>query len=729
LIVRLLENRGAGISRREFLFATTAVGGGLWLGFRPVMGEEAAPASGGINPYHAYLRIDSDSVVTVLCAHMEGGQGVNSGVATLLAEELGARWDQVRVESAAGNPEYYGNMAVGGNFQLTGGSTSMVSSWHRYREAGAAARIMLMQAAADAWGAPAAEITISEGLIHHASGRSASFGEFANAAADVALPEKIALKPRNEWVHIGNASRRRSDTAAKINGTQDYTIDVDLPGMLTAVIQHPPRFGGTVKSVDATAAKAMSGVIDVVTIERGVAVVAKSYWQALQARAALKIEWDESAAETRGTTEIFAEYRRLASLEPGVVALSVGDASGALNSAERILEAEFEFPYLAHAAMEPLNAVAQFKDGSLQLWGGLQLTDLYQHTAAKIMGIEPHNVQLHPMMAGGFFGRRATPDSDVISEVVSIVRQLGSDAPVKLQYGREDDMQGGYYRPLYLHRVTAGIDAAGMPLSVKHHIVGQSIIKGTMFESTLIRDGIDISSVEGAFERHYAIPNVDVRLTTTDIGVPVLWWRSVGSSHNAYVTETLIDDLAHAAGKDPVSYREQLLAGQPRHLGVLRLASKKAGWNEPLAPGRGRGVAVHKSFGTYVAQVAEVTMVDGMPRVDRVVCAVDCGVAINPDTIVAQMEGGIGFALGAILDGAITMEEGRVVQSNYDTFSVLRMNQMPSIEVFIVPSDASPTGVGEPGVPPLGPAVSNAILAAGGDRIRKLPFSHANATA
>jgi len=721
--MKLFEKRATKVSRREFLVAGTAVGGGLLLGFQPALAQETGSAGAtSINPYQAYLRIDPDNTVTILSAHMEGGQGVDTGVATLLAEELGAAWAQIRTESVAGNPAYYGNMVFGGTLQITGGSTSMASSWQRYREAGAAARMMLIAAAAEAWGVPADEVTIQKGVIHSGDHIS-NLGDFARAAARQTVPEQLTLKSRADWSLIGNASLRRPDSGAKVRGQQGYTIDIDKPGMLTAVIQHPPRFGGTVKSVNSDAAKAMPGVVDVVTIPRGVAVVAETYWQALQARNELIIEWDESSAEKRGSEQILNEYRELAAARGGITVTLNGDGAAALAGAVEVIEAEFEFPYLAHAAMEPLNAAAQFKDGRLQLWGGLQIPDLYQQTAAQIMGIPPEKVQLHPMMVGGFFGRRATPNSDVISEVVSIVQQLGTDAPVKLQYSREDDMQAGYFRPMFVHKVSAGLAADGSPLAIDHQVVGQSIIKGTLFENMMMQGGIDPSSVEGADKLPYAIPNAELRLTTTDVQVPVLWWRSVGHTHTAYVVETVIDDMARAAGRDPLDYRRGLLVDKPRHLGVMNLAAEKSGWDTPLKPGTGRGLAVHESFGSYVAQVVEVTMVDGQPRVDRVVCAIDCGIAINPDTITAQMEGSIGFALGALLDEAITLQDGKVMESNYDGFPVLRINQMPVVEVHIVPSTQSPTGVGEPAVPPLGPAVANAIVAAGGPRIRKLPFS------
>jgi isoquinoline 1-oxidoreductase beta subunit len=460
----------------------------------------------------------------------------------------------------------------------------------------------------------------------------------------------------------------------------------------------------------------------VVETPRGVAVVAKDTWSAIKGREALQVVWDDNGAEKRGSVALMAEYRKLAVNGKAAIVRKEGDAAQAIAGASRVIEATFEFPYLAHAAMEPLNAVAQLKDGTLEIWAGHQLPDLYQQVAAQIAGVAPEKVKLHVMPTGGFFGRRATPDSDVIVEVTSIVKTLGGDAPVKVQWTREDDMTGGRYRPLYHHTVRAGLDASGNPVAWQHRIVGQSILKGTPFESMMVTDGVDETSVEGA-KHPYAIPNHLLELVTTDAGVPVLWWRSVGHTHGAYAVETMIDELAHEAGKDPVAFRRALLKqDRQRERGVLELAAEKAGSGTALPPGRGRGIAVHKSFESYVAQVAEVTVADGRVKVDRVVCAVDCGVAVNPDVVRAQMEGGIGFGLSAALHGAITLEGGRVNERNFDGYRCLRIDEMPLVEVHIVPSPERPTGVGEPGVPPIAPAVANAIFAATGKRIRRLPI-------
>ena len=716
-------------SRRQFLVGAAAAGAGLTIGFHVPMGlASRALAADTANPINAYLRIGPDGTVTVLSAHMDGGQGIYTGVATLVAEELDADWSQVRVEGVAGNPKLYGNLTWGGAVQGTGGSSSTPSSWERYRHAGAIARAMLVEAAAQEWGVPAGEVQVARGVISHASGKSAGFGELADRAAGVTPRAEVKLKDPSAWVHIGNENLRRLDSVAKTTGAQQFPIDVRLPGMLTAVLARPPLFGAKASSFDAAAAMQIKGVVDVVETPRGVAVVARDTWSAIKGRDALRVVWDESAAETRSSADLMAQYKELARSGKVATARNEGDIARALSGAAQVLEAAFEFPYLAHAAMEPLDAVARFEDGTLEIWAGHQMPDLYQTVGAQIMGIEPARVKLHVMTPGGFFGRRAVPDADVIVEVVSVLKATGAKAPVKVLWTREDDTKGGRYRPMYYHTIKAGLDAEGNPVAWQHRIVGQSILAGTPFESMVGKNSVDPTSVEGASNLPYAVPNILVDLVTTDVKVPVLWWRSVGSTHTAYSTEVFIDQLAQAAGRDPVEFRRRLLRDHPRHLGVLNLVAEKAGWDKPLPEGRFRGVAVHESFNTYVAQVAEISLRDdGGIRVERVVCAVDCGIPINPDIIKAQMEGGIGFGLGAILKGEITLDGGRVEQANFDTYRMLTIEEMPRVEVHIVPSTESPTGVGEPGVPPIGPAVANAVHAATGKWIRVLPFSRHDA--
>ncbi len=720
-----------GVSRRGFLIGTTAIAGGFAVGFRPAgaLAQEGMPVAqaeaSATNPFAAYVTITADDRITVISSQFDMGEGSYHGIATLVLEELGGRWDQTDVVGGSGNAALYGNLAWGGFAQGTGGSTSMASSWDRYRLAGATARAMLVAAAAEEWGVPAGEITVADGILSHPSGGSLSFGALAERAAALPVPADVPLRAPEQWTLIGNDAVRRYDGPSKTDGSHTFTHDVRLPGMLTAVMIHPPKFGARVASFDADAARAMPGVVDVVETPRGLAVVGEHMWAALKARDAVRVEWDETAAETRGTAEIMAEYRDLVAAEPAATALAEGDADAGLAGAAQVLEATFEFPYLAHAALEPMNAVARMdEDGMLEIWGGHQMPDLYQMVAASVAGIPPERVRLHVMKTGGGFGRRGVADADVIVEAVAVARALDWRAPVKVQWTRENDMKGGRYRPAYVHKVRAGLDADGRLVAWDHHVVGQSIMAGGAFE-VMIQDGIDPTSVEGALHLPYAIPNRRLGLTTTQVGVPVLWWRAVGSTHTAYVVETFIDELAQSAGTDPLEFRLAMMADSPRHAGVLRLAAEKAGWGGPLPEGRARGIAMAESFQSYVAQVAEVSIENGAVRVHKVVCAVDCGVAINPDNIRAQMEGGIGFGLGAILAEELTLTGGAVDQGNYDLYTPLRIEGMPEIEVHIVPSTERPTGVGEPGVPPIGPAVANAIHALTGRRIRALPIARA----
>ncbi len=706
-------------SRRQFLVGAAVAGAGLSIAFR-VPGARAAEAEP--NPFNGYVAIAPDNKVTILSAHMEMGQGAYFGIATLVAEELEADRDQLLVEGGAGNPKLYGNLAWGGTTQGTGGSSAMFSSFDRYRKAGAIARTMLVSAAAKQWNVPASEITVEKGVVSHSSGKQATFGELADAAAKEPVPAEVTLKPREQWKLIGSEDFRRLDSRDKSTGHQQYTIDLKLPGMLTAVVAHPPLFGATVKSFDPAAAKAVKGVVDVVQISRGVAVVADNTWAAMKGRDALKVEWDDSAAEKRGSTELFAEYLKQAD-EPGLVAANRGDVEGAMKTASKVIDATYQFPYLAHAALEPMDAVAQKNGDMLEIWGGHQMPDLYQAVAAQIAGVKPENVTLHVMKTGGGFGRRAVTDADIITEAVETAKAIGWKAPVKVLWTREDDMRGGRYRPLFVHKVKVGLDDAGNIVAWHHRQVGQSILLGTPFEG-MVKDNIDATSVEGVNDHPYAMENFRSEITNAKVGVPVLWWRSVGHTHTAYVMETMIDDIARQTGKDPVEMRRALLKDHPRHVAVLDLAAEKAEWGKEMPKGTFRGVALHESFGTVVAEIADIAMDDkGGFKVERVVCAVDCGTAINPDQVRAQMEGGIGFGLGSVLHEELSLTNGQVDQTNYDAYLPLRIDEMPKVETYIVPSDATPSGVGEPGVPPIGPAVANALASANGKRVRILPFA------
>ncbi len=693
-----------------------------WIGATRRAAAVAMPASGAPFAPNAFLRIGADNHVTVIAKHLEMGQGAYTGIATIVAEELDADWAQVRVESAPADAKRYANLAFG-TIQGTGGSSAMANSWNQLREAGAKARAMLLAAAASDWHVAASELTVSKGVVsHEATKRTANFGSLVKTAATLPVPDQVTLKDPKDFKLIGHKAAR-VDAAAKTDGTAEFTLDVVLPGMLVALLKRPPQFGATVRSFDATAASAVPGVVKVLQVPRGVAVVAKSFWSAKQGRDALRIDWDDSKAEKRSSADLMEEYRRLAD-QPSLAARKEGDAERALRDATQKVTASYEFPYLAHAPMEPLDAVVKLSATSCEIWAGDQFQTVDQMNAARTAGLDPQQVSIHTLYAGGSFGRRANLGSDYIVEAVSIAKAYGADAtPIKLQWTREDDIHGGLYRPMYFHKLEAGLNAQGQLTAWRHVIVGQSIMADTLF-AAMIKDGIDGTSVEGAANIAYAIPNIAVNLATTKTGVPVLWWRVVGSSHTTFAVEAFIDEVAHAAGVDGFTFRRKLLEHHPRLKGVLELAAEKAGWSSaPLPAGRGRGIAVAEAFKTYVAQVAEVSVdKDGHVTVDRVVCAVDCGTAINPDIIAAQMEGGIGFGLGAVRFGAITLKDGRIEQDNFNSYRVLRMNEMPKVEVHIMPSTEAPTGVGEPGVAPVGPAVANAIFAATGRRMHVLPF-------
>ena len=715
--------------RRQFLQGAA----GLTLSFYlPLMAGPAAaaklsPAKAAEFTANAFLRIGVDDSVTVIAKHLEMGQGSYTGLATIVAEELDADWQTVRIEGAPADAKLYNNL-FWGPAQGTGGSTAMANSWDQLRQAGARGRAMLVAAAAKRWRVPVEQISVRDGVVSHtATKRHARFGELAAEAALEPVPDQVTLKDPADFRLIGKHAPRK-DSAEKINGRALYTQDVQLPGMLVAVVAHPPRFGATVRSFDASASKKVKGVVDVVQIPSGVAVLAQDTWSAKRGRDALQIDWDERQAFKLGSEEILARYHELAK-EPGLIAKKSGDPEQAFKSAARVIKASYDFPYLAHAAMEPMNCVVRRTAEGCELWNGEQFHTGDQHQVAAIFGLQPEQVKINMLYAGGSFGRRANTKSDYILEAAQIVKASGGRAPVKLVWMREDDMRAGFYRPMFHHALEAALDEQGQLLGWRHRLVGQSIMTGTGFEAGMVKNGIDAVSVEGAANLPYAIPNLQVDLhSPKDIGVPVLWWRSVGSSHTAYATEVFLDQVAKAMGKDPVALRLELLAQHPRHSGVLKLAAEKAGWGTPLAPGaagsrRGRGVAVHESFNSYVAEVAEVTVAaDGTVKVDRVVCAVDCGIAINPDNIRSQLEGAVGFALSAALHGEITLKDGVVVEDNFDAYPPLRMNEMPRVEVHIVASSAKPTGIGEPGVPPLAPAVANAIGAATGSYPGRLPF-------
>lgn len=715
------SSRTPSMNRRTFLQTGAAAAAGLVIGFRLPAGESAADDAAAAFAPNAFLRIAPSGAVTVILGKSEMGQGIYTALPMIAAEELDADWSTIAVESSPVDPAY-NHTAFG--IMATGGSTSVWSSYDQLRQAGAAARAMLIAAAAARWKVEPGSCRTGPGkVIHPSTGRSLGYGELASDAAKLSPPEEVRLKDPADFRLIGRPTRRL-DTPGKTDGSIVFGLDVKIPGLLTAVVARPPVFGGKVKSFEPEPALAVPGVKGVHQIPSGVAVVAGSFWPAKEGRDALEVTWDEGPMAGFDTAKLREEYAAKART-PGTVARSEGDAAAALAGAAKRIEADYAFPYLAHAPMEPLNCTVDLRPDRCEIWTGTQFQTIDRGAAAAVAGLPPEKVTLHTTYLGGGFGRRANPAADFVSEAVAVARV--AKAPVKVVWTREDDTRGGYYRPFFHGRLQAGLDQAGNPVAWHHTLVGQSILAGTAFAEAMIKDGIDESSVEGARDLPYAIPNIRVELHSPAEGPPVLWWRSVGHSHTAFAVESFLDEVAHASGKDPLELRRALLAGHPRHLGVLNLAAGKAGWGSPLPGGRGRGLAVHASFGSFVAQVAEVSVSSkGQLKIHRVVCAIDCGQVVNPDTIEAQMEGAINFALSAVLYGEIDLEKGRVRQSNFHDYRMVRIHEAPEIEVHVVKSTERHGGVGEPGVPPMAPAVGNAIFAATGRRLRRLPIRPAD---
>ena len=706
-------------TRREVLVVgATLTAGALLVGCSPatLLSVGSNVTVGAFGPF---IKIAADGAVTVINKHIEFGQGSHAGLAAIVAEELGADWSRVAIEQAPANARLYANIGMGA--QGTGGSTAIANSWDQLRLAGASARAMFVQAAATRWSVPAGEIRVADSVVSHAAGHSATFGELLAEAAAVPPPQSPTLKDPSTFTLIGTDRVRRKDTVAKSTGQARFTQDVHLPDMLTAMVAHSPRFGGKVRSFDAAAARRVPGVVDVVQIPTGVAVLARSTWAARQGRDALQVTWDDSVAETRGSAEILAAYRQAASGSATDVRWQAfetrGDAAGYRGET---VEFTYDFPFLAHATMEPMNCVAQVQGNRVKLTHGSQIPTMDQLNAGRIVGALPGSVEIETLFAGGSFGRRGNFQSDYVSECVHIAKHVGGFRPVKLVWTREDDMSAGYFRPMVHHALRVGLGADGLPAYWRHRVVTQSIMKG----SPMGGGGLDESSVEGAKGSPYlaGTPIVDGQVAMVETKVPVLWWRSVGATHTAFVMEHTIDQLARRASQDPVAYRRALYqrANAGRHLAALNLAVEQAG--PTVTAGYTRGVAVHESFGSVVAQVAEVKMEGTEPRVGRVVAAVDCGTAIAPNLIAAQMEGGICYGLSAAMFGQVTVNAGAVQEKNFDAYRVLRINEAPHVETHIVPSTRRPSGIGEPGTPVIGPAVANALLAMNGTATTSLPL-------
>ena len=708
-------------ARRDFLKTAATLSGSLCIAaYVPELAagvREQATVGAGVFAPNAFVRIAPDETVTVIANHSEMGQGIYTSLPMLLNEELEADWSRIKVEAAPVDPAY--NHTVFG-IQMTGGSTTTPSEWERFRKMGAMARMMLIQAAAEKWSVPPESCHVKDGFVLHAeSGKKASYGSLAQAASQLKSPPNVPLKDPKKFTLIGKPARR-IDTPSKTNGTAQFGLDVRLPGMLYAVIARPPVFGGKVASVDSADALKVRGVHAVEQIPAGVAVIADRFWAAKLGRDKLKVTWDHGSNANLSTSKMTEEFSRT-SATPGKIARKNGDPQSALASAAKTITAEYDVPYLAHAMMEPLNCVVDLRADSCELWTGTQFETIDRAAAANVAGLPPEKVKLNTTLLGGGFGRRANPASDFIVEAVQVAKI--AKAPVKVVWTREDDLAGGWYRPKWHDRFAAGLDAEGNPIAWTHTIVGQSITEGTPFAAYTIKEGVDSTSVEGAADMLYGIPNLQVDLHSPKIGVPVQWWRSVGHSHTGFSVEAFLDEVAHAGKKDPVELRRKLLAKEPRMLATLNLVVERSGWGKPLPKGVGRGIATHFSFDSYVAQVVEASVEkSGNVKVHRVFCAVDCGRVINPDIVKAQMEGGIIFGLTAALKTEITLENGIVQQKNFHDYQMLRMFESPAIEVHIVPSDAPPTGVGEPSVPPVAPALANAIFAATGKRIRSLPI-------
>jgi len=709
-----------GIPRREFLRVSIGASSGLLIGFcLPGAVEASAAQNGSATSFmpNAFVRIGADERVTVIVNHSEMGQGVYTSLPMLLAEELDADWSKVGFESAPVDPKY--NHPVYG-MQMTGGSSSVWSAFEQFRQAGAAARAMLIAAAAQQWNMDAANCRTDSGAVLDPSNRKLTYGQLAAAAAKLTPPAQVALKDPKTFKLIGKPAKRL-DTSEKVNGKAVFGIDVKIPQMMTAIVARAPVFGARMRTFDDSRARAMAGVRRIVAVPSGVAVIADSFWQAKTARDALRIDWDEGPMSSFNTNQMMQQFREQAK-SAGKSVRRDGNADAELAKAVRKVEAVYEVPYLSHAMMEPLNCAVDLRPGSCEIWTGTQFQTMDRASAAKIAGLPEEKVQIHTTFLGGGFGRRANPQSDFVVEAVHVAKAAG--APVKVVWTREDDMQGGWYRPAFLHAIAGAIDANGKPVAWRSRVVGQSIMVGTPFEALmdLKTKGYDPSSVEGVDDLPYEIPNLLVESHQMEVGVPVQWWRSVGHSHTAFATECFIDELATLAHQDPYRFRRALLQKHPRHLGVLDLAAQKAGWAKPLPKGRARGIAVHASFESFSAQVAEVSVTEGKIQVHRMVCAIDCGRYVNPGIIAAQTEGGVIFGASAALFQELTFENGRLQQTNFHSFPMLRMNECPEIETHIVESSEKSGGIGEPGVPCAAPAIANAAFAATGKRIRRLPI-------
>lgn len=736
------EPAGSGVSRRTFLkFGMTlgaAAGGGLLLGFSvradaatdrgaharrsAVEGQASEVAPPGTFAPNAFIRIDRESRVTLVMPKVEMGQGVYTSIPMLIAEELAVPLQQVMLDHAPPNDKLYGDPLLGGG-QITGGSTSIRFAWQPMRQAGATARVLLVSAAARQWRVDPTSCQARAGeVVHVPSGRRIAYGKLVDAAAKLPLPANVPLKDPKDFELIGKPTDRL-DSAQKVDGTALFGFDVRLPGMVYAAIVNCPVFGGTLESVDDTRAKQVPGVHQVVKLDNAVAVVAAHTWAAKQGVAALDIKWNGGQAATLSTQKIFSDLAD-ASRRDGAVARKEGDVGKAFGEAKARIDAVYEQPLLAHATMEPINCTVHVHADRCDIWVGTQVPTIARAVGAKVTGLPPEKVAVHNHLLGGGFGRRL--EVDAIVQALKIGKAVAS--PVKVVWTREEDVQHDMYRPCYYDRISAGLDANGKPIAWQHRVVGSSIL--ARFAPAVVKNGVDPDAVEVAAELPYSLPNQLVDYVRAEPGpIPTAFWRGVGATRGTFVVESFIDELAAHAGIDPVKYRLDLLGDAPRAAHVLQVATREAGWGSPLPKGKGRGVSVMHAFGSYLSMVAEVTVEGGAVKVDRVVCAVDCGMAVNPRTIEAQIQGGVVFGITGALYSEITIKDGRVEQSNFTDYRVLRLNETPQIVVHIVKSGEAPGGIGEPGTSALAPALTNAIFAATGKRIRKLPVGEQLKTA
>jgi isoquinoline 1-oxidoreductase subunit beta len=709
------EQSGNGLSRRTFLQASAAAGGGFMLSMRlPGSGIDAKAGEGDRFAPNAFIRIDGDGKITLVMPYVEMGQGTYTSIPMLIAEELEVDLKQVRLEHAPPDNKLYMNPLLGE--QATGNSNAVRGAWKPLREAGATARTMLVAAAAKRWNVDPASCHARSGeVLHPPTSKRATYGELAADAAHMPVPRDVALKRPQDFKLIGTPAKRL-DTPLKINGSAVYGIDVRLPGMKFATLAQSPVFGGRLKSVDDTAAKAVKGVRQIVRLDDAVAVVADHMGAAKKGLAALKIEWDDGPHARLNTGDIAAELEK-ATLSPGAVAQNIGDVDKAIARAATKVEASYQLPFLAHATMEPMNCTVHVRNDACEIWVGNQAIVRAQTAAAKAAGLPLDKVVLHNHLIGGGFGRRLEPDG--IVRAVEIGKQV--DGPVKVVWTREEDIQHDMYRPYWFDRLSAGLGDTGRPVAWKNRYAGSSVM--ARFAPSVFKDGLDPDTTEGAIDLVYDLPNLHVEYVRVEPpGIPTAFWRSVGPSHNVFITESFMDELAAAAKQDAVAYRRALLGKSPRAKAVLDLAAEKSGWGQPLPARVGRGVALQFVFGSYMAHVAEVEVAkDGRVRVRRVTCAVDCGTAVNPDTISAQLQSAVAFGITAALHGEITLKNGRVEQSNFDTYEMLRIDEAPAVEVHIVHNFEPPGGIGEAGTSLIVPTVANAIFAATGKRLRKMP--------